>query len=63
MSKRDIFLLQGRIQDFHLRGAQKIMCADTHHKHEARSPLRSGSRTRLRALEALGGILMLSRAI
>ena len=34
-------------------GAQKIMC--THHEREARSPLRPGSRARLRALEALGG--------
>ena len=40
-----------------------------HHEREARSPLRPGSRARLRALEALGGGggwgwgLMLSRAI
>ena len=47
---------------FFLGGAQNIMCMHAHHKHEDWSPLRPGSRTRLRALEALG-VLMLSRAI
>ena len=27
-------LVQGRIQDFHLGGAQKIMCAHAHHERE-----------------------------
>ena len=46
--------MQGRIQDFHLGEEQQIMCAHAHHERKARSPLRPGSRTRLRALEALG---------
>ena len=45
---------QGRIQDFHLRGAQKITCANAHYDREIRSPFRQGSRACLRALEALG---------
>ena len=43
---------QGRIQDFQIEGAQKIMCRQR--TSQARSPLRPGSRARLRALEALG---------
>ena len=44
------------------------MCAHAHHERDAQSPLRQGSRARLRALEALGGGgggggLMLSHAI
>ena len=39
---------------FSFRGAQKIMCAHAHHKREAQSPLRPGSRACKRALEALG---------
>ena len=37
-------------------GAQKIMWVHAHHELEARSPLRPGSRARLKlkALEALG---------
>ena len=38
---------QGRIQDFHLGGAQKIICANAHHEREIRSPFRQGSRARL----------------
>ena len=41
-------------------GAKKNMCANAYHEREARSPLRSGSRARLRALEALGGFDALS---
>ena len=44
-------------------GGEKIMCAHAHHEREARSPLRPGSRARLRALEALGFLMMLSHAI
>ena len=44
----------GRIQDFHLEGVQKVMCAQAHHEHEARYPLRPGSRARSRTPEALG---------
>ena len=36
------------------RKAQNIMYTHAHHEREARSPLRLGSRTRVRALEALG---------
>ena len=43
-------------------GAQKIMCPHAHYEREIRSPFRQGSRARLRALEALG-FLMLSSAI
>ena len=43
-------------------GVQKIMCANAHYEHKTRSPFRQGSRACLRALEALG-VLMLSCAI
>ena len=46
--------VQGRIQDFHLGGAQKIICANAYYERKLRSPFRQGSRARLRALEALG---------
>ena len=49
-----LFVHQGRIQDFHLGGAQKIICANAHYEREIRNPFRQGSRARLRALEALG---------
>ena len=41
---------QGRIQDFHLAGAQKIICAHAHFESEPRRPLRP----RCKVLEALG---------
>ena len=41
-------------------GAQTIMCAHALHKREAWSPLRPGSRARLRALGAPGGFDALS---
>ena len=49
--------VQGWIQDFDLGGGggevAQNMRAHTHHEREALSPLRPGSRVRLRALEAL----------
>ena len=48
--------MQGWIQDFHLGGGGKKLCARTHiHEREARSPLRPGpGPAQVRALEALG---------
>ena len=46
---------QGRIQDFQIEGAQKIMRSAHYYEHEARSPLQPGSiirRARIEALEA-----------
>ena len=39
-----LFMLQGRIQDFYGVGVQKTMCAYVHHVREARSTLLSGWR-------------------
>ena len=44
---------QGGSRIFIFGGAQKIVCVHAHHEHEARCPLRQGSRARLRSLEAL----------
>ena len=45
---------QGRIQDFHLGGAKDYARTLAHYERETQSPFRQESRTRLRALEALG---------
>ena len=49
MNSKYFWINQGRIQDFYLEGAQKIVCMHAPHEREAPSPLRPG------ALEALGG--------
>ena len=44
-------------------GGGRAKCANAHYERETRSPFRHGSRAGLRALEALGVFLMVSRDI
>ena len=55
------FVVQRRIQNFHLDGAQKITCTHPLYERESGSPFRQGSRARLRVLEPVG-VFQLSRA-
>ena len=49
----ELLWFAGADPGFWYRGVQKIMCRHTHYEREALSPLRPGSRVRLRALEAI----------